>query len=57
MAERSFHIEFEDGSNPYYHFPCDSKTHRQELRKWRKNYTLTLIGKIGDLELYRAQKK
>lgn len=36
----SFHITFADGSNPYYHFPCDLKHHNAALRKWRKMYTL-----------------
>lgn len=36
----SFHITFADGSNPYYHFPCEYSKHYRALRKWRKSYFL-----------------
>ena len=36
----SFHIQFYDGSNPYYHFPCDYGKHYRAMRKWAKNYKL-----------------
>ena len=36
----SFHIEFADGSNPYYHFPCEYGKHYRELRKWKRKYRL-----------------
>ena len=53
----SFHITFEDGSNPYYSFPSDPETHRKNLRKWRRNYDLELVGKIGGMEIYHARAK
>ena len=36
----SFHIQFADGSNPYYHFPAEYSKHYQALRKWAKQYKL-----------------
>lgn len=53
----SFHIEFEDGSNPYYHFPCPEADHKKALSVWRRMYELTLIGKSGTIEFYRAKEK
>ena len=35
-----FHIQFADGSNPYYHFLCEHGKHYRALRKWRNNYFL-----------------
>ena len=36
----SFHITFADGSNPYYHFPCEYSKHYRALRKWANTYKL-----------------
>lgn len=36
----SFHITFADGSNPYYHFPCEYGDHYRALCAWKKNYKL-----------------
>lgn len=44
----SFHIQFADGSNPYYHFPAEYGNHYQALRKWAKNYKLEKIKKTDN---------
>ena len=53
----SFHIDFADGSNPYYHFPCSKEEHRKAIRKWRRNWKLTLIGKVDTLYFFNAQER
>ena len=39
----AFHIQFSDGSNPYYHFPCEQREHCRALRAWKKSYNLTKL--------------
>ena len=41
----SFHIQFADGSNPYYHFPCEYGKHYRALRAWAKTFNLHRIKK------------
>ena len=53
----AFHIEFADGSNPYFHFACSKKKHESELRKWRRNYNLEFIKVVANIEYYRAERK
>ena len=53
----SFHIDFADGSNPYYHFPCSKEEHRKALRKWRRNWKLTLVSVVDKIFFYRAEEK
>lgn len=53
----SFHIEFEDGSNPYYNFPCTRDRHLKALDKWKKSFDLELIKATGTMEFYRAKEK
>ena len=36
----SFHIQFADGSNPYYHFPAEYGKHYQALQAWKRRYFL-----------------
>lgn len=36
----SYHITFEDGSNPYYHFPTTYSRHYNSIRRWKKDYVL-----------------
>ena len=38
----AFHITFEDGSNPYYHFLTTKAEHEKAIRQWRRNYDLRL---------------
>ena len=40
--EYAFHLEFEDGSNPYYHYPTDRKLHNAALHGWEQSYELQL---------------
>ena len=53
----SFHIQFTDGTNPYFSFPCDRKKHLAQLRKWRKNYDLSVISRSGNLVFLLASQK
>lgn len=53
----SFHIEFEDGSNPYYHFACERELHEKDLNRWRKSYDLELVNTIGQMEFYKAKAR
>jgi len=55
--ERSFHIEFDDGSNPYYHFPCEDEQHIKELRRWMVHFDLILVKIEKGIEYYRARRK
>lgn len=50
MKTYSFHLEFTNGSNPYYHFPCDKRHHNAALKKWRKNYELKEISTYDSKE-------
>ena len=42
----SFHIQFNDGSNPYLHFPTTYKRHYDALCKWKRNFCLTRIDRV-----------
>ena len=58
-AVYSYHITFEDGSNPYYHFPTTYSRHYSSLRKWKKYYILVetgrrRTGRSGYAAFYRA---
>lgn len=45
----SIHISFEDGSTPYAKYNMDRSDYTKEIRKWRKNYTLTL-NRVEEME-------
>lgn len=55
--EKAFHIEFEDGSNPYYHFPCPEAEHEKQLNRWRVAFDLELLKVDGNMEYYRARHR
>lgn len=44
----SFHIQFTDGSNPYYHFPCNYSKHAYAIRKWRRMYDMKVLNRTPD---------
>lgn len=51
----SFHITFEDGSNPYCSFNMRHDTFKKRIRKWMKNYNLTvekIISWTGSKTIY-----
>ena len=37
-----FHLTFTNGGNPYKSFPAAEKAHKAALKKWQREYTLTL---------------
>ena len=41
----SYHIQFADGSNPYYHFPTTYKRHYDSVSKWKRLFALTEVGR------------
>lgn len=56
-----FHITFDDGSNPYWHFPTTYKRHYDALSKWKKAYALTRTDRKrsttgGIMETYIARE-
>ena len=59
----SFHITFDDGSNPYWHFPVDKDEHKKALKKWSRGYRLSLIHTTENsitgtiTELYEATRR
>ena len=53
MYRYSFHIQFADGSNPYYHFSCGYGKHYRAMRSWAKNYKLQ---KLNVTEYYPNDK-
>ena len=53
----SFVLIFANGSNPYYHLPCEHRQHRNELKKWKRHWTLTKIGCDGTTTFYQAIEK
>ena len=53
----SIHIQFVDGSNPYVRYNMDDNEFTEELEKWQKNYTLTLMSMFGTIYSYTAKKK
>ena len=53
----SFHIQFADGSNPYYHFPCNYAKHAYAIRKWRRLYDLAVVSKRrGHVDFYATSR-
>jgi len=55
----SYHITFEDGSNPYYHFPTTYSRHYNSIRRWKKDYVLiettrSKSNRCGYMAFYRA---
>ena len=54
---KSFHIDFKDGSNPYYHFACPIEEHMKALKRWKRNYTLKLVAVVDSIEFYEAEAK
>lgn len=53
----SFHIEFTNGSNPFFSFPCEYKKHIAQLRRWKARYKLDVLARIGNTTYYRATEK
>lgn len=57
MGNRSIHIEFADGSNPYLH--CNMTPHEffKEIKKWQKNYDLQELRCANSIIYYKATEK
>ena len=53
----SFHIEFSDHSNPYYHFPCNYRKHLNAIKKWKRNYNLTVLARSENMIYFYAVPK
>ena len=53
----SFHIEFTNGSNPFYSFPCNFQQHTAQLRKWKLHYNLETLARVGNTTYYKATEK
>lgn len=57
MKTYAFHITFANGSNPYYHFPCDYKSHIAAIRKWKRHWNLEVVSRFDGLTNFRATEK
>ena len=55
--KKAFHINFKNGSNPYFHFACPIDEHMKALRKWKRRYTLKLVSVIDNIEFYTAEER
>lgn len=53
----SFVLVFANGSNPYYHFPCDYHNHTNAIRKWKRHWNLEVLERNGTMTFYRATEK
>ena len=53
------HIEFANGSNPYYSFAMPKKEYDKELKEWKKNYNLELkwTSSLGTYGYYATEKE
>lgn len=50
----SFHITFADGSNPYYHFPCEYGKHYRALQRWANTYKLEKVKTVDTFGIKTA---
>lgn len=57
MKTYAFHIDFANGSNPYYHFPCDHKSHVAAIRKWKLHWNLEVLQRLDGITYYLATEK
>lgn len=57
----SFHLEFPNGANPYYHFPCEYRAYRNALKSWEKSHDLKVLQRISKAgivtEFYQAKER
>ena len=53
----SFVLVFANGSNQYYHFPCEYRRHVNALRQWKRHYTLDAFRRDGTTTYYQATEK
>ena len=53
------HIQFDNGSNPYYTFGMDEKSFKRELKRWKKDYTLKLqsVSALGTYYYFATEKE